>query len=90
MDIVAGVSHESTLGRLSFNIFLCDIFLFCNDIGFASSADDKTPYCLGKIPEEVISQLEKSSKSIFEWLENNGMKAITDKCHLLLSKTENL
>ena len=29
------------------------------------------------------------SKSIFEWFENNGMKANPDKCHLLLSKNEN-
>ena len=48
-----------------------------------------TPYCIGKTPEEVISQLEKSSKSIFEWFENNGMKANPDKCHLFLSKNEN-
>ena len=60
------------------------MFLFCNDIDFASYADDNTPYCTGKTPEEVIIQLEKSSKSIFEWFENNGMK-----CHLLLSKNEN-
>ena len=65
------------------------MFLFCNDIDFASYADDNTPYCLGKTPEEVISQLEKSSKSNFEWFENNGMKANPDKCHLFLSKNEN-
>ena len=59
-------------------IFLCDTFPFCNDIDFASYADDNTPYCIGKTPEEVISQLEKSSKSIFEWFENNGMKANPD------------
>ena len=88
-DIVVGVPQESILGPLLFNIFLCDMFLFCNVIDFASYADDSTPYCIGKTPEEVISQLEKSSKSIFEWFENNGMKANPDKCHLLLSKNEN-
>ena len=65
------------------------MFLFCNDIDFASYADDNTPYCIGKTPEEVISQLEKSSKSIFEWFENNGLKGNPDKCHLLLSKNDN-
>ena len=89
LDIAAGAPHESTLGQLSFNIFLCDMFLFCNDIDFASYADDNTPYCIGKTPEEVISQLEKSSKSIFEWFENNGLKGNPDKCHLLLSKNDN-
>ena len=75
LDIVASVPQGSILGPLLFNIFLWDMFLFCNDIDFVSYADDNTPYCGGKTPEEVINQLEKSSKSIFEWFENNGMKA---------------
>ena len=62
------------------------MFLFCNVIDFASYADNNTPYCIGKTPEEVMSQLEKSSKSVFEWFESNGMKGNPDKCHLLLSK----
>ena len=90
LDVAAGVPQRSILGPLLFNIFLCDMFLFCNDIDFASYADDNTPYCIGKTPEEVISPLEKSSESAFEWFENNGMKANPDKCHLLLSKNENL
>ena len=65
------------------------MFFFCNYIDFANYADDNTPYCIGKTPEEVISQLEKSSKSIFEWFENNGLKGNPDKCHLLLSKNDN-
>ena len=65
------------------------MFLFCNGIDFASYADDNTPYCIGKTPQKVISQLEKSSKSIFEWFENNGLKGNPDKCHLVLSKNEN-
>ena len=89
LDIVVGVPQGSILGPLLFNTFLCDTFLFCNDIDFASYADDNTPYCIGKTPEEVISQLEKSSKSIFEWFENNGLKGNPDKCHLLLSKNDN-
>ena len=89
MDILFGVPQGSILGPLLFNIFLCDMFLFCKDVDFASYADDNTPYCIGKTTEEVISYLEKSSISIFEWFENNGMKANPDKCHLLLSKNGN-
>ena len=39
---------------------------------FASYADNNTLYCIGKTPEEVTSQLQKSSKSIFEWSKKNG------------------
>ena len=88
LDIAVGVPQGSILGPLLFNIFLCDMFLFCNDIDFASYADDNTPYYIGKTPEEAISPLEKSLKSIFEWFENNGLKGNPDKCHLLLSKND--
>ena len=70
MDIIAGVPQGSRTGSLLFNIFLCDMFLFCNDI--ASYADSNTPYRSGKTPEQVISELEKSSKSFFECFQNNG------------------
>ena len=72
MDMIAGVPQGSKTRSLLFNIFLCDMFLFCNDLGFASYADNDTQYRTGKTPEQVISQLEKSSKSFFEWFQNNG------------------
>ena len=56
----------------------------CDDIDFASFADDNTSYCIRKTPDEVINQWEKSSKSVFEWSEKNGMKDNPNKCHLLL------
>ena len=57
MDILFGVPQGSILGPLLFNIFLCDVFLFCKDVDFANYADDNTPYCIGKTTEEVITQL---------------------------------
>ena len=89
IDILFRVPQGSILGLLLFNIFLCNIFLFCKDVDFANYADDNTAYYIGKTPEEVISQLEKSSISIFEWFENNELKANPDECHLRLSKNGN-
>ena len=89
MDILFGVPQGSILVPLLFNIYLCNMFLFCKGRDFSSYAGYNTPYCIGKTPEEVISQLEKCSISIFERFQNNGMKANPHKCHLLLSKNGN-
>ena len=53
MDTVVGVPQ---LGPLLFYRFLCDMFFFCDDIDFASFADDNTSYCIRKTPDEVINQ----------------------------------
>ena len=69
-----------------FNTLLCDLFLFQINIDFVSYADDYTPYCPGKSPEELITKLEESSRTISKWFENTDMKANPDKCHMLVSK----
>ena len=45
-----------------------------------------TPNCLGESPTEAITKFEVSSKTIFKWFENNGMKANPDKRQMFVSK----
>ena len=55
-----------------------------NDVDIASYADDNTPYVIADDINGVIASLEKASKVLFEWFENNLLKSNTDKCHVLL------
>ena len=61
-DIKHGVPQESILGPLSFNIFVCDMFLILDHTYFVSCADDNTPYTVNENAEEVIQTLEQISK----------------------------
>ena len=57
---------------------------------FASYADDNTPYVSADTIDEVIKRLETASVKLFKWLADNQMKANRDKCHLIVSKNENI
>ena len=70
-----------------FNIFLADLFFILNDVGIVSYADDNTPYVIADDINGVIASLEKASKALFEWFENNLLKSNADKCHLLVSSS---
>ena len=88
-EIIYGVPQGSILGPVLFNIYLSDLFLFITDADIANYADDNSPYaCKGDI-ESVIIKLENDSKTLIEWVSNNGLKANPDKFHLLLSSSDN-
>ena len=89
-EILFGVPQGSILGPLLFNIFICDLFLFMTDSDIASYADDNIPYVSANKPQEAIKKLEKISIVLLTWFKNNGVKANADKCHLLLSLSNNL
>ena len=61
-----------------------------NETDFASYADDNTPYVTGDSIEGVINSLENVSITLCKWFADNQMKANKDKCHLLISCSENV
>ena len=59
------------IGPVLFNIFMCDLFLICNDIDFVNYADDNTPFVSGNTPKEVKESLNMHSLNFF-----NGFQTI--------------
>ena len=80
----------SILGPLLFNIYICDLFLFTEDIDIdiANYADDNTPYHCSENTASVIERLEIAAITLFDWFKDNYLKANAEKCHLLLSTNE--
>ena len=83
-----GVPQGSNLGPLLFNIFSADLFLIRSDIHIANFADDNTPHLSAKNVEDVIESIERASVSLFRWFENNLLKGNADKCHFLVSTSQ--
>ena len=88
IDILFGVPRGSILGPLLFNIFLCDLFLFLDDIPVVNYADDNTSYCTGLKISDVLTKLENAAETLLQWFKDNRMKANSDKYHLLINKTK--
>ena len=65
------VLYFHVLGPLLFNIHLCDLFYFLEDLDIASYADDTTIYTVKENKESVINTLEASSLPLFAWFNNN-------------------
>ena len=54
----------------------------------ANYADDTIPYfCLEDV-DLTIEKLEVKANDIFQWFNENEMKAIANKCHLLVTTNE--
>ena len=64
-DIFYGVPQGSILGPLLFNIHLCDLFYFLEELDIASYADDTAIYTVNEKKDLVISTLETSSSLLF-------------------------
>ena len=60
-----GVPQGSILGPLLFNICLCDLFYFLDNLDIASYADDTTLYTIKENKESVLNALETPSQKRF-------------------------
>ena len=56
-----------------------------NDVEFASYAEYS--FFLGDDLNDVILKLQKASKTLFKWLNDNQMKANPYKCHFISSSS---
>ena len=79
------MSQGYIIGPLLFNIHLCDLFSFLEDL----DADDAAIYTVSKKKESVIRALETSSSQLFGWFNKNFMKENSEKSHLIMSCAEN-
>ena len=80
----------SVLGPLLFNIYIIDLFYEGEGIPITNYADDTTPYACEKDIPTVISKLQSASLKLFQWFENNHLKANPGKSHLLLSSKSSI
>ena len=74
-DILFGIPQGSILCPLLFNIFLADLFFTLNNIEIANYADNTTPYAVSDNIDDLISSLEKSSKDLRKWFDDNLTKS---------------
>ena len=84
-DIVNNKTFWKTIKPSLFNIFFADLCFIQSDTDIANVADDNTPYLSAKNQKDVIESLERDLVSLFRRLENSLLKGNADKCHFLVS-----
>ena len=88
LNILFSVPQGSILGPLLFLIFIAHLFYLNYDLGFASYADDTTPYICGQDFNSIIKVLLPNVNKLFNWFRQNGLLANSGKSHFLTSPYE--
>ena len=74
LNIFQSVPQGLSLGPILFNIFLCDLFLFVEEVDIMSYADDNTPYVCSENIDVTLEKLEEEGKVLFEWFSNKFLE----------------
>ena len=74
LDIFQGVPQEPILGPSLFNLFLCDLFLFVEEVDIMSYVDDNTPYVCSENVDVTLEKLEEVGKYFL-----NGFQTISER-----------
>ena len=83
-----GTTRIHFLSASLYYIFM-DLFYFEEYIDFTGYTDDTTPCSADSSIDNTIVSLISYSAWLFNWFQQNAMKANPNKCHLLLSTNQN-
>ena len=66
-DLFQGTLHRSILERILFNLFLCDLYLFVDELILRSYAVDNTPSVCSENVSVILEKLGDVRNLFFEW-----------------------
>ena len=66
-DLFQGTPHRSILERILFNLFLCDLYLFVDQLILRSYAVDNTPSVCSENVSVILEKLGDVRNLFFEW-----------------------